>query len=186
MSDALVRHGGTVEKFIGDAVMAVFGIPTVREDDALRAVRAALDMRTALAEVNEELESRWGVRLRARTGVNTGEVIAGDSSRGQAFATGDAVNVAARFEQAAGIGEILIGEHTLALVRDAVRVEPVPPLDLKGKSEPVPAFRLIELTGRGRRDGAETGLAAGGARGRAGSAPRRLRRTPCRSATAGW
>ena len=104
MSDALVRHGGTVEKFIGDAVMAVFGIPTVREDDALRAVRAAIDMRIALGEVNEELESRWGVRLRARTGVNTGEVIAGDSSRGQAFATGDAVNVAARFETAAGIG----------------------------------------------------------------------------------
>ncbi len=147
MSDALVRHGGTVEKFIGDAVMAVFGIPTVREDDALRAVRAAIDMRIALGEVNEELESRWGVRLRARTGVNTGEVIAGDSSRGQAFATGDAVNVAARFETAAGIGEILIGEHTLALVRDAVRVEPVPPLDLKGKSEPVPAFRLIDLVG---------------------------------------
>ena len=149
MSDALVRHGGTVEKYIGDAVMAVFGIPTVREDDALRAVRAANDMRTALAEVNEELEARWGVRLRARTGVNTGEVIAGDSSRGQAFATGDAVNVAARLEQAAGIGEILIGEHTLALVRDAVRVEPVPPLDLKGKSEPVPAFRLVEVADPG-------------------------------------
>ena len=136
MSDALVRHGGTVEKYIGDAVMAVFGIPTVREDDALRAVRAAAEMRTALAEVNEELEARWGVRLRARTGVNTGEVIAGDSSRGQGFVTGDAVNVAARLEQAAEVGEILIGEHTLALVRDAVRVEPVPPLDLKGKSEP--------------------------------------------------
>ncbi len=149
MSDALLRHGGTVEKYIGDAVMAVFGIPKVREDDALRAVRAATDMRTALAEVNEELESRWGVRLRARTGVNTGEVIAGDSSRGQAFATGDAVNVAARLEQAAGIGEILIGEHTLALVRDSVQVEPVPPLDLKGKSDPVPAFRLVGVSDPG-------------------------------------
>jgi class 3 adenylate cyclase len=147
MSDALARHGGTVEKYIGDAVMAVFGIPKVREDDALRAVRAAIDMRTALADVNEQLESQWGVRLRARTGVNTGEVIAGDSALGQAFATGDAVNVAARLEQAAEIGEILIGEHTLALVRDAVRVEPVPPLDLKGKSDPVPAYRLIGVTG---------------------------------------
>ena len=145
MSDALVRHGGSVEKYIGDAVMAVFGIPTVREDDALRAVRAAVEMRTALAEVNDELELRWGVRLQARTGVNTGEVIAGDASRGQAFVTGDAVNVAARLEQAADVGEILIGEHTLALVRDAVQVEPVPPLDLKGKSLPVPAFRLLDV-----------------------------------------
>ena len=145
MSDALERHGGTVEKFIGDAVMAVFGIPTLREDDALRAVRAAAEMRTALEELNEQLERRWGVRLRVRTGVNTGEVIAGDPSQGHGFVTGDAVNVAARLEQAAGAGEILIGEHTFALVRDAARVEPVEPLDLKGKSEPVPAFRLVDV-----------------------------------------
>ena len=145
MSDALERHGGTVEKFIGDAVMAVFGIPTLREDDALRAVRAAVEMRTALEELNEQLERRWGVRLRVRTGVNTGEVIAGDPSQGHGFVTGDAVNVAARLEQAAGAGEILIGEHTFALVRDAARVEPVEPLDLKGKSEPVPAFRLVDV-----------------------------------------
>jgi class 3 adenylate cyclase len=148
MSDALERHGGTVEKFIGDAVMAVFGIPTLREDDALRAVRAAVEMRTALEELNEQLERRWGVRLRVRTGVNTGEVIAGDPSQGHGFVTGDAVNVAARLEQAAGAGEILIGEHTFALVRDAARVEPVEPLDLKGKSEPVPAFRLVDVAGR--------------------------------------
>jgi class 3 adenylate cyclase len=145
MSDALVRHGGTIEKFIGDAVMAVFGIPTAREDDALRAVRAAVDMRDTLEELNDQLEERWGVRLQARTGVNTGEVIAGDSSQGQRFASGDAVNVAARLEQAAPPGEILIGEHTRELVRDAVRVEPVPPLDLKGKSEPMAAFRLVEV-----------------------------------------
>ena len=86
--------------------------------------------------------------------MNTGEVIAGDASRGQAFVTGDAVNVAARLEQAAGIGEILIGEHTLELVRDAVQVEPVPPLDLKGKSEPVPAFRLIDVAEPGGGGGA--------------------------------
>jgi len=145
MSDALERHGGTVEKFIGDAVMAVFGIPTLREDDALRAVRATVEMRTALEELNEQLERRWGVRLRVRTGVNTGEVIAGDPSQGHGFVTGDAVNVAARLEQAAGAGEILIGEHTFALVRHAARVEPVQPLDLKGKSEPVPAFRLVDV-----------------------------------------
>lgn len=145
MSDALVRHGGTIEKFVGDAVMAVFGIPTAREDDALRAVRAAAEMRDTLGELNDQLDLRWGVRLQARTGVNTGEVVAGDSSQGQAFASGDAINVAARLEQAAAAGEILIGEHTHKLVRDAVRVEPVLPLDLKGKSEPVPAFRLVDI-----------------------------------------
>jgi class 3 adenylate cyclase len=154
-SDALKRHGGTIEKFIGDAVMAVFGIPTAREDDALRAVRAAAEMRNALVDLNDELEMRWGVRLRARTGVNTGEVIAGDSSEGQGFASGDAINVAARLEQAASAGEILIGEHTFDLVRDAVRVEPVAPMELKGKSEPVPAFRLVDVAdrpaGRARR-----------------------------------
>ena len=175
MSDALVRHGGTVEKFIGDAVMAVFGIPTVREDDALRAVRAAAEMRTALAELNEQLELRWGVRLRVRTGVNTGEVIAGDPSQGHGFVTGDAVNVAARLEQAAEDGEILIGEHTLELVRDAVQVEPVPPLDLKGKSEPVPAFRLIDVAGPAAALGPADRLAAGRARARAGPASGGLR-----------
>jgi class 3 adenylate cyclase len=148
MSAALTRHGGAIEKFIGDAVMAVFGIPTVREDDALRAVRGAAEMRAELAKLNEELERRWGVELQARTGVNTGEVIAGDPSRGEGFVSGDSVNVAARLEQAARPGEILIGEHTLKLVRDAARVEPVEPLELKGKSEPVPAFRLLEVADR--------------------------------------
>jgi class 3 adenylate cyclase len=155
MSGALKRHGGTIEKFIGDAVMAVFGIPTAREDDALRAVRAAVEMRNSLADLNEQLEPRWGVRLQARIGVNTGEVIAGGSSEGQAFVSGDAVNVAARLEQTAAAGEILAGEHTFELVRNAVRAEPVTPLELKGKSEPVPAFRLVEVAdhaaGRVRR-----------------------------------
>jgi class 3 adenylate cyclase len=141
--EALERHGGTVEKFIGDAVMTVFGIPAVREDDALRAVRAAADARGALARVNDELEQRWGVRLCARIGVNTGEVVVGDRSRGHGFATGDAVNVAARLQQAAEPDEILLGERTLALVRDAVRVEPLAPLAVKGKREPLRAFRLL-------------------------------------------
>src|SRR3954465_13702525 len=145
MRAVLERHGGTIEKFIGDAVMAVFGIPTLREDDAVRAVRAAAEMRAALAELNEQLERRWGVRLKVRTGVNTGEVIAGDPSAGHGFVTGDAVNVAARFEQAAGPGEILIGKETNELGREGVEVEPVEPLELKGKSEPVPAYRLLEV-----------------------------------------
>ncbi|HET7429400.1 MAG TPA: adenylate/guanylate cyclase domain-containing protein [Gaiellales bacterium] len=144
-SGALTRHGGTVEKFIGDAVMAVFGVPRLHEDDALRAVRAAADMRDDLAQLNEELDRDWGVRLQTRTGVNTGEVVAGDPRAGHALVTGDAVNVAARLEQLAGPGEILIGDTTRALTENAVRVESVPPLEARGKSEPVPAWRLIEV-----------------------------------------
>ncbi|MGQ0668601.1 MAG: ATP-binding protein [Actinomycetota bacterium] len=142
---ALERHGGTVEKFIGDAVMAVFGIPQVHEDDAIRAVRAAAEMREALASLNKELERDWGVTIAARIGVNTGEVVAGDPSAGQVLVTGDAVNVAARLEQSAPSGEILIGPATRRLVRDAATVEPVEPVVLKGKAEPVPAFRLLDV-----------------------------------------
>jgi class 3 adenylate cyclase/tetratricopeptide (TPR) repeat protein/thymidine kinase len=136
---ALERHGGSVEKFIGDAVMGVFGIPTVHEDDALRAVRAASELREALAALNDELERDYGVRLEIRTGLNTGEVVTGG---GETLATGDAVNVAARLEQAAGPGEILIGGATERLVRDAIEAEAVEPLALKGKSERVASFRL--------------------------------------------
>jgi class 3 adenylate cyclase/tetratricopeptide (TPR) repeat protein len=145
MRRVLERHGGTVEKFIGDAVMAVFGLPTLHEDDALRAVRAASDMKEALHRLNRELERRWGVRLANRTGVNTGEVVAGDPFAGQRLVTGDAVNVAARLEQEAPENEVLIGEPTYDLVRAAVAVEPMAPLELKGKSERVPAYRLISV-----------------------------------------
>jgi class 3 adenylate cyclase/tetratricopeptide (TPR) repeat protein len=141
----LEQHGGRVEKFIGDAVMAVFGIPRLHEDDGLRAVRAATELRRRLAGLNEELERDWGVQIEIRTGVNTGEVIAGDDAQGQSFATGDAVNVAARLEQAAGPGEILIGDETRRLLRDSVRVEAVEGLALKGKREPVQAWRLVEV-----------------------------------------
>jgi class 3 adenylate cyclase/tetratricopeptide (TPR) repeat protein len=145
MQAVVESHEGTVEKFIGDAVMAVFGIPVLHEDDALRAVRAATEMRERLSTLNEELERDWGVRIEVRTGVNTGEVVAGDASSGQRFATGDAVNVAKRFEEAAPPGEILLGEPTYRLVRDAVDVEAVAPLQLKGKGDPVPAYRLLAI-----------------------------------------
>src|ERR687888_675888 len=102
MKATVERHGGTVEKFIGDAVMAVFGVPVLHEDDALRAVRAAVEMRDALRSLNKELERDLGVTIATRTGVNTGEVVTGDPSANQRLATGDAVNVAARLEQAAG------------------------------------------------------------------------------------
>lgn len=132
------RHGGTVEKFIGDAVMAVFGIPRAHEDDGLRAVRAAAEIRERLPAIACEV----GVALQFRTGVNTGPVLSGE---GENLAVGDAVNVAARLEQAAEPGEIVLGEETLALVRDAVKVEALDPLELKGKSEPVLAFRLLSV-----------------------------------------
>ncbi len=132
MQAIVERHGGSVEKFIGDAVMAVFGVPLVHEDDALRAVRAALEMRDALPELG----------LEGRIGVMTGEVVTGTEER---LATGDAVNVAARLEQAAQPGEVLIGQPTLVLVQEVAEVEPVEPLVLKGKAEPVPAYQLLRV-----------------------------------------
>jgi class 3 adenylate cyclase/tetratricopeptide (TPR) repeat protein len=141
----LERHGGTVEKFIGDAVMAVFGIPAAHEDDALRAVRAATEIRAALATLNESFQRERGVTLAIRTGINTGEVVVGGLESGQFFATGDAVNVAARLEQAAEPGEILLGELTHRLVHTAVEVEALPALALKGKDEAVGAYRLVRV-----------------------------------------
>ena len=168
MRSVLESHGGVVEKFIGDAVMAVFGLPIVREHDAHRAVRAAEEMRVALSGLNDELETGWGVRLAARIGVNTGEVVAGDPEAGQRLVTGDAVNVAARLEQAAGEMEVFLGPLTYRLVRDEIEAEPVEPLTLKGKADRVPAYRLLGLAhtdGRPRRPaaplvGRETELAA--------------------------
>ena len=155
MKAVVEHHGGTVEKFIGDAVMAVFGIPQVREDDALRAVRAAADIRTELGRLNEELEASRGIAIRFRTGVNTGEVVAGDPASGHTLVTGDTVNTAARLEQNAPPGEILLGAVTHSLVRDAVEAESVQPIAAKGKAEPLAAWRLIRVhagsAGRRRR-----------------------------------
>jgi class 3 adenylate cyclase/tetratricopeptide (TPR) repeat protein len=132
MKGIVEAHGGSVEKFIGDAVMAVFGVPTVHEDDALRAVRAAADMRAAFPELG----------VQGRIGVNTGEVVTGTEER---LATGDAVNVAARLQQAAEPDEVLIGDATEELVRVGVEAEPVEPLELKGKAQRVRAFRLVSV-----------------------------------------
>ena len=132
MKSIVERYGGTVEKFIGDAVVAVFGVPIAHEDDALRALRAAADMRAALPELG----------LEARIGVNTGEVVTETDER---LVTGDAVNVAARLEQAAQPGEILVGASTLALVRGAAEAEEVERLVLRGKAQPVAAYRLVAV-----------------------------------------
>jgi class 3 adenylate cyclase/tetratricopeptide (TPR) repeat protein len=132
MSAIVEAHGGAVEKFIGDAVVAVFGVPVAHEDDALRACRAAVEMRGALPELG----------VGGRIGVNTGEVLTGSEER---LATGDAVNVAARLEQAAEPGEVLLGAQTLALVASAVDVGEERLLELKGKSEGVAAHPLLAV-----------------------------------------
>ena len=155
---AVVQHGGTVEKFVGDAVLAVFGVPEVREDDAVRAVRAAHDLQSSMVGLAAELRAEMGVGLTIRTGVNTGAVVTGADRAGGSFATGDAVNTAARLEQAASAGEVLLGESTYLLVRDAVEVVEVSPVIAKGKAEPVRAFRLVSVDrtapGRARRPSA--------------------------------
>ena len=133
MKAAAERHGGVVEKFIGDAVMAVFGVPAVHEDDALRALRAAMEMRDAIAELGIE----------GRIGVESGEVVVGTDER---LVTGRAVTSAARLEQAAQPGEILVGEGTIRLAGEAATAEPIEPLELKGKREPVPAWRLLSVS----------------------------------------
>jgi class 3 adenylate cyclase/tetratricopeptide (TPR) repeat protein len=132
MSGIVERHGGTVEKFIGDAVMAVFGVPVLHEDDALRACRAAVEMREALPELG----------LGGRIGLDTGEVVTGTGER---LATGDAVNVASRLQHAAEPGEILIGAETWRVVRDSAQVGAVRALDLKGKADPVTAYPLEDV-----------------------------------------
>ena len=153
MRAVVLHHGGTVEA-VGDAVHAVFGVPAAHEDDALRAVRAAAGMHAALAELNQRLATDGRVRLELHTGVNTGEVVAGDPNLGS-LVVGDAVNLAARLEQAAGPGEILLGRGTWSLVRDAVEVEPPQVVAVPGRRDGEPAYRLLAVrpgtAGRARR-----------------------------------
>jgi class 3 adenylate cyclase/tetratricopeptide (TPR) repeat protein len=147
---AIERHGGTVEKFVGDAVMAVFGVPIAHDDDALRALRAARDIRADLVGLNAELSQARRVRLQARTGVNTGEVLVGDTSTLETFVTGDAVNVAARLQQAAPADAIVLGDATLRLVRGSAVVVPLEPLDIRTTGRRVAAYRLVSLEGGSR------------------------------------
>jgi class 3 adenylate cyclase len=149
MRSVVESHGGQVAKFIGDAVVAVFGARGVDEHDALRAVRAAAAMVSDLAELEDELERGWGVRLAMRTGVNTGELVIGED---QEILVGDTMNTAARLEQAAAAGEVLVGEATWRLVHHAVELEPVPALELKGKAEAVRAWRLVSVVARAGGD----------------------------------
>jgi class 3 adenylate cyclase len=142
MKTIVERHGGTVEKFIGDAVMAVFGVPVAHEDDVLRACRTALEMREGFSELGVD----------GRIGVNTGEVVTGTEER---LVTGDPVNVAARLQQLAEPGEVLVGASTLELAGEAIEAEAVGPLALRGKAQPVEAHRLIAAHEALRRHDAE-------------------------------
>jgi class 3 adenylate cyclase/tetratricopeptide (TPR) repeat protein len=141
MREPIERHGGTVEKFIGDAVMAVFGVPQVHEDDALRAVRAAVEMRAAVEALNEELAGPRQPQLAIRIGVNTGEVVAGADAA--TLVSGDAVNTAKRLEEAATSGAILVGPATRRLVENAVELEPADAVAAKGKRLPIEAWRVL-------------------------------------------
>ena len=155
MRSIIERHGGTVEKFIGDAVVGMFGVPTTHEDDALRAVRAALEMQAALGAMSTDVERRLGARLAARIGVNTGDVaVRGDGTGSQptGLAIGHAMNMAARLEQAAAAGEVLIGARTHDLAIGSLAVELVGLLEVKGSSTPIAAWRVI-----GTVDGSHAG-----------------------------
>ncbi|MFL5979471.1 MAG: BTAD domain-containing putative transcriptional regulator [Gaiellaceae bacterium] len=142
----LERHGGTAEKFIGDAIVGFFGLTEIHEDDAQRAVRAAVELREAVSELTEELLRTNGIDLGIKIGVNSGDVFVGAGSRREMFATGDSVNVAARLEQHACEGEILLGERTFRLVEEMVEAEPLEPLAVKGRKALVSAWRLLELS----------------------------------------
>jgi class 3 adenylate cyclase/tetratricopeptide (TPR) repeat protein len=145
MRPIVERHGGTLAKFVGDAVLAVFGIPTLHEDDALRAVRAAVEMRMELGRLNATLERRFGVTISTRAGVNTGPVAGVGLIPDRNFVAGDTANVAARLQQLADGGEILLGEGTYRLIRHAVDAELLPPTELKGKAAALSVYRLREV-----------------------------------------
>jgi class 3 adenylate cyclase/tetratricopeptide (TPR) repeat protein len=138
------RYGGRVDKYIGDNVMALFGAPVAHEDDAERAVRAALGMQAAMTEINADRELTHEVNFALRVGVNSGEVLAGAMGDGYTV-IGDTVNVAARLQSAGRPGSVTVGERTVRATSDAVEYRRLEPLELKGKAEPVPAWEAVGL-----------------------------------------
>jgi class 3 adenylate cyclase/tetratricopeptide (TPR) repeat protein len=148
MRSILERHGGTVEKFIGDAVMAVFGVPVTHEDDPLRALGAAVEMCDAVSRLSDDLRGTLQIGLEVRIGVNTGEVMVGDPTTGHTFVAGDTVNTAARLQQTADPGRVVLSDSTFQLARRHVVAEPLEPLSLRGKSAPQAAWRLERLIHR--------------------------------------
>ena len=160
----VARHGGVVEKLIGDAIMALFGVPVLHEDDAVRAARCALEMHAALEALNEDLERSWGVRLQVHTGINTGEVVVSAGDDGDPLTYGDTVNVAQRLQSAANPGEILVGAITARLLRGIGGLVPVGPLRLKGKAAAVEAWRLEAVREDDRRQAGPRAALVGRAR----------------------
>ena len=152
LGEEVARYGGTVDKYIGDNVMAVFGAPVAHEDDPLRAVRAGLAMQTAMTEVNERIAAEIDTGFLLRVGINSGEVLAGRVGDGYTV-IGDPVNVAARLQAAARPGSVTVGEVTYRLTCETIEYSELEPLDLKGKSEPVPAWEAerVVVGGRGAR-----------------------------------
>ena len=152
---AIEAHGGVVEKFIGDAVMAVFGLQRSYEDDAERAVRAGLDMTAATAALSDDVERRFGVTPRMRVGIDTGEVVVstlgGERAGSEFVAVGPTVNRAARLQAAAPVGGVLVSTETYRQVRRAFNVRPVPGLELKGLDAPVDAYAIVSERPRGFR-----------------------------------
>src|SRR5712691_2834498 len=150
MTEQIRRHGGTVEKYIGDAVMAIFGAPAAHEDDPDRAFRAALDMQLALADFNSQRQAHdpEATRLQMRIGINSGEVATPSNTkynRRDFLITGDAVNVASRLQSVATPDTILVGERTYIATRDVFAFQPLAPLHLKGKAEPIHAWVVLDL-----------------------------------------
>jgi adenylate cyclase len=148
MTEVVTEYGGTVERFRGDEVMAVFGVPVVHEDDALRAVRAGMEMQRRLARLNVQLLETWGVELACRIGINTGEVVAGNigsEKRMEYTVIGDTVNLASRLESATkelGVS-ILIGQDTYDLVKDHFNLRPVKEITVKGREQPVMTYEVL-------------------------------------------
>jgi class 3 adenylate cyclase len=151
MSTHIARYGGIVEKYAGDAVLALFGAPTAHEDDGERAVLCAIGMQAAIEPVATRARERWDVGLAIRIGVNTGEVVSGTwdaSGRQDTAVTGDALNTAARIEAAAEPGEILVGAETMRLAQRRIRFGERRDLSLKGKTAAVAAYPVLGLRGR--------------------------------------
>ena len=145
ITGVITKYQGFIEHFAGDAVLAVFGVPQAHEDDAVRAVRAALEINALVEAQSPMYEPRVGRPLSMHSGINTGLVVTGevDVGKGTHGLTGDAINLASRLEGLAGAGEILVGESTRNLCRDYFRFDAMPPARLKGKAEPVPVFKVI-------------------------------------------
>jgi class 3 adenylate cyclase/predicted ATPase len=144
LGQEVVRYGGTVDKYIGDNVMAVFGAPVAHEDDPERAVRAGLAMQAAMEEINKDIEAATGSIFSLRVGINSGEVLAGQVGDGYTV-IGDVVNVASRLQSAGRPGRVTVGQTTHRLTRGPIEYEELEPLTLKGKSEPVPAWEAVRL-----------------------------------------